>query len=231
MIMNLSAKGITLDPVWEEKYSSGHAQRYPWDQVVTFVMRNHLRDRPRAQTRILEVGCGTGSNLWFAAREGFSVAGIDGSRSAIDYARKRFADENLPGDLRVGDFTRLPFGDASFDLVIDRGALTCCGYAAAAQALAEIRRVSVDGGLLFFNPYSDRHTSRNSGVLGADGTVLNIDRGSLVGAGQICFYSEQQAVAALAHGWAIRSMQHLELADTGSNLDRHCEWRIIAVAA
>ena len=26
--------GKTFDPVWEEKYSSGHAQRYPWDSVV-----------------------------------------------------------------------------------------------------------------------------------------------------------------------------------------------------
>jgi 2-polyprenyl-3-methyl-5-hydroxy-6-metoxy-1,4-benzoquinol methylase len=80
----------TLDPIWEEKYSAGHAQRYPWDPVVTFIFRNAPRDRPRSEVRILEVGCGTASNLWFAAREGFNVAGVDGGESAIAYAKQRF---------------------------------------------------------------------------------------------------------------------------------------------
>ncbi|MBK9203500.1 MAG: class I SAM-dependent methyltransferase [Candidatus Obscuribacter sp.] len=50
---------------------------------------------------------------------------MEGSASAIQYAQERFKLENLKGDLRVGDFTALPFTDNTFDLVIDRGALTC----------------------------------------------------------------------------------------------------------
>ena len=79
-----------FDPVWEQKYSSGHAERYPWDAVVTFIFRNYPRNVARENVRILEVGFGTGPNLWFASREGFSVSGIEGSQSAVDYARSRF---------------------------------------------------------------------------------------------------------------------------------------------
>jgi cyclopropane fatty-acyl-phospholipid synthase-like methyltransferase len=117
----------TIDPVWEEKYSAGHAERYPWDCIVTFVYRYYPRDKQKQDVRILEVGCGAGSNLWFAAREGFDVTGIEGSASAIQYAQERFKLENLKGDLRVGDFTALPFTDNTFDLVIDRGSTYLCG--------------------------------------------------------------------------------------------------------
>ena len=40
---------------------------------------------------------------------------------------KRFEREGLSGDLRVGNFTSLPFDDNSFDLVIDRASLCCIG--------------------------------------------------------------------------------------------------------
>src|SRR5262245_53509995 len=122
----------TFDPIWEDAiYGQGQKiSRYPFDIVVTFVYRNYPRHKPRHDVRILEVGCGSGNNLWFAAREGFQVAGIDGSSSAIAYAQKRFAEEGLTGDLRVGDFTQLPFESDSFDLAIDRGSLTCCGLSA-----------------------------------------------------------------------------------------------------
>ena len=89
---------------WEDAYRNGHRQAYPWDAVVSFVMRNAPRDRPRDQVRILEVGCGTASNLWFASREGFNVSGIDISSDAIQFARTWFEREGLKGDLREGSF-------------------------------------------------------------------------------------------------------------------------------
>jgi len=97
---------INPDPIWEsEIYSQGHhLNRYPFDAVVSFLFRYRPRDKPREQTDVLEIGCGAGNNLWFAAREGFRVAGIDGSESAISFAQKRFESEKLSGDLRVGNF-------------------------------------------------------------------------------------------------------------------------------
>lgn len=70
----------SFDPIWGEKYAHGHAQQYPWDVVASFCMPGCTKSE---QISSLEVGCGTGSNLWFAAREGFLVAGAEASKSAI----------------------------------------------------------------------------------------------------------------------------------------------------
>jgi SAM-dependent methyltransferase len=219
----------SFDPIWEEKYAHGHAQRYPWDTVVSFVFRFCPRDKPRQETRILEVGCGTGANLWFAACEGFQVAGVDASPSAIAYGRKRFEAEGIQGDLREGDFTQLPFEKDTFDLVIDRGSLTCCGFSAAQTAIAEIRRVMQPGGKFLFNPYSDRHSSYLSGRLEADGLVLDISKGTLVGAGQICFYGRRHLASLLDRGWKILSVEHFERVQMlVPQYTVHAEWRVIA---
>ena len=218
----------SYDPTWDTVYQGGHTVRYPWDAVVSFVFRNAPRDRPRESVRILEVGCGPASNLWFAAREGFSVAGIDGSADAIAQAQRRFDVEGLSGDLRVGDFTRLDgFDDASFDLVIDRGSLVCAGRSAAARAVAEIRRVLRVGGRFFFNPYSDHHTSASAGRAAADGLRIDIDRGTMVGVGQLCFYSRPELDEVLSAGWQLRSVQHVEAREEGDG-SVHAEWRVVA---
>lgn len=218
----------TFDPIWEEKYSSGHMERYPWDTVVSFVFRNYPRDKPKSAVKILEVGCGTGPNLWFAAREGFSVAGVDGSASAIAAARKRFAEDRLTGDFRVADFTSLPFPDDEFDLVIDRCSLVCCGSEMGKQAIMEIYRVMKQGGRFFFNPYSDRHSSISSGKKGPDGLTLDITEGTMVGVGQLCFYSRQQVESALSK-FRLLNLQHMECAELlKPGWMVHAEWRAIA---
>src|SRR5258708_18910792 len=139
--------GQSFDPVWDEIYQSGrHNNRYPWDAVVSYIYRYCPPNKAKNQISIIEVGCGTASNLWFAAREGMQVAGIDASQPAIQLAQERFRSENLSGDLRIGDFTELPWGGASFDMAIDPGALTCCGYNAATKAIGEVARVLRPGG-------------------------------------------------------------------------------------
>jgi SAM-dependent methyltransferase len=221
----------SFDPVWEESiYGQGrHLNRYPFDVVVSFVYRHLPPDKPRRDIRILEVGCGAGNNLWFAAREGFQVAGIDASASAIEYARRRLAEDGLSGDLRVGDFASLPFASSSFDLAIDRCALTCCSLSAARRAVAEVGRVLLPGGDFLFNAYSRRHVSRASGRPGPDGLTLDISTGTLVGVGQICFYGEEEVRALFGPGWSLLSVEHLEMTEvSGSSPGVHAEWRAIA---
>lgn len=219
---------LSFDPIWEVKYAAGHAQRYPWDVVVSFVYQNYPREKSREAIRILEVGCGTASNLWFAAREGFQVAGIDGSQAAIRMAQERFMEEGLVADLKVGDFTNLPFDSEQFNLVIDRGALVCCDFQSAKRAIDEIYRVMIPGGRFFFNPYSDHHSSRSSGRTDPNGLTHGIAEGSMVNVGQICFYGRQQIESALTD-FKIISLQHMEYSDhLVPSRCVHAEWRVVA---
>ncbi len=214
----------SYDAIWDEL--GKRPNRYPYDFVVSFVYRHAPRNIPASQIEILEVGCSGGNNLWFAAREGFRVAGLDGSQAAINYAQQRFNEEKLQGDFRQGDFIALPWQDKSFDLVIDRGSITCASYSNAQKALSEIHRVLKFGGKFLFNPYSDQHSSATSGEIGEDGLIININLGSLIGVGQICFYSSEQVDTLLQGQWSFLQKKHYRLDDqTHRNVD--AEWRVI----
>lgn len=226
----MSDAAPSFNRVWEDIYQEGRQlNRYPFDMVVSFVYRNLPKGKPRGEIHLVEVGCGAANNLWFAAREGFQVAGIDGSASAIEYARKRFEADGLKGDLRVGDFTRLPWEAGQFDLAVDRGALTNCGLASCREAVAEVRRVLRVGGRFFFNPYSVMHSSHASGRPGPDGVTADISGGDLQGMGAICFYGRREVEAALAEGWRIHALAHVEWMDVlKPQYNVRAEWQVVA---
>jgi SAM-dependent methyltransferase len=224
----------TFDPSWEGSiYAKGlQLNRYPFDPVVSFIFRHAPREKPRSDIRILEVGCGAGNNLWFAAREGYQVAGIDGSRSAIEYARQRFAEEGLAGSFCTGDFTdELPFEDGSFDLAIDRLAVSYSGLTGGRRAVADVRRVLVPNGRFFFNPFSDRHDSALSGREGPDGLRLDVTTGALAGTPQVCFYSERDVRAAVGDGWRLVSLRHVGIDHLVPEPTLQAEWYVVAEKA
>lgn len=102
--------------------------------------------------RLLEVGCGIGTDLARFAGGGAVVTGVDLSQTAIGLAAKNLAGLGLTGDLRVGDGEALPFADASFDVVYGHGVLQ---YAARPErVIAELHRVLVPGGLGIFMVYN-----------------------------------------------------------------------------
>ena len=198
------------NPCWEENvYGEGrHLNRYPYHAVVGFVFRHFGHVSDRSLVRILELGCGAGNNLWFAAREGFTVAGIDGSPSAIEFAKKRFAQENLTGDLRVGDFTRLPWPEKSFDLVIDRGALTCSHRAAIEAALDETRRVLKRDGKFLSTIYSTAHPDREFGRDLGDNTYDEFTAGYFAGLGTAHFVPHEEIDQLYASRFKVLSACH-----------------------
>lgn len=225
----MSSKNISFDEVWELRYGNpGYRNHYPWSSVVTFVFRNRPRDRVPAETRILEVGCGNGSNLWFAAREGFRTAGIDGSQIAIAYARDWFQREGLPADFHVGNFAKLPFPDDSFDLVIDRAALSFANAPTVMAAVMEIHRVTRRGGRFMFTPYSDHCTSFD-GLPDEDGCYRRVTRGSINPGAQVRFYGLNEVRSLLREGWTIRELDHVENTDFLKAERRvHAEWHVVA---
>ncbi|MBU1564932.1 MAG: class I SAM-dependent methyltransferase [Proteobacteria bacterium] len=222
---------MKCDNTWEcEIYGKKrHLNRYPFDSVVSFVFRNAPELGSSGDVSILEVGCGAGNNLWFAAREGFRVTGIDASVSAIEYAKNRFSREGLEGHFFVGEFSDLPFSGGAFDLVIDRAALTHTGYSTAQLAVAEIHRVLKLGGRFFFNAFGKRHTSYTRGHQGVDGVTNHIQEGTLVGVGQVCFYSRRDVERLFCSGWRLLSVQYCESIETLSPQNTiQAEWRVIA---
>jgi SAM-dependent methyltransferase len=91
-------------------------------------------------TRLLDIGCGTGLALTLAADRGATVTGVDVSDAMLGVARRR-----LPlADLRALDLQVLPFSDASFDVVMGVNAFQFAVDPVA--AIAEAARVCAPGG-------------------------------------------------------------------------------------
>lgn len=213
---------------WENIYSRGDPlNRYPYDSVVTFIYRNYPRDKERKDIKILEVGCGAGNNLWFASREGFDVTGIDISKSAIDYAKKRFEDENLTGNFLVSGFEKLPFDNEEFDIIIDRAALSCISFSECRLAINEINRVLKVDGKFFFNPFSDNHSSCVSGRYKSDGVTTCIEEG-INTVGDVCFYGKRDIYQLFTEKWEIQSIQHTEnVEQVNPYYFVYADWKVI----
>ena len=74
-------------------------------------------------TAVLEVGCGSGAlSLRLAAHHGLAVTAVDVDPDEIRRAREKAARAASAGSARpeflVADVARMPFDDASFDLVV-----------------------------------------------------------------------------------------------------------------
>ena len=94
--------------------------------------------------RVLEIGCGLGTDGAQFAKAGAHYTGIDLTQAATELARKRFEVSGLPGEFQVADAENLDFTDESFDLVYSHGVLHHTPDTA--RAVREIHRVLKPGG-------------------------------------------------------------------------------------
>lgn len=73
--------------------------------------------------RLLEVGCGMGTDLLQFARGGARVTGIDLTPRSIAISRRHFEIYGQRGEFAISDCEKLPFKSESFDVVYSNGVL------------------------------------------------------------------------------------------------------------
>jgi SAM-dependent methyltransferase len=122
-----------------------HVNRWPFEQVVANLNRIAALE-PGRSPRVLEIGSGTGNNLRFVGEVGWFGVGVDSSALGLRIATEFLGGLGLPSRLVVASFDDLPFADASFDIVFDRGALIHATDRGLDRATAEVARVLADGG-------------------------------------------------------------------------------------
>jgi ubiquinone/menaquinone biosynthesis C-methylase UbiE len=104
--------------------------------------------------RILDLGCGTGTNLAkLGVTESDEVTGVDIDAKVLPIARHRFPRRAF----FVGAGEKLPFDNASFDRVISNVALP---YMDIPKTLLEIHRVLVPGGQVWLSLHPASFTVR-----------------------------------------------------------------------
>ena len=95
--------------------------------------------------RLLEVGCGMGTDLLQFARGGAEVTGVDLTARSIEISRQHFAVDDARGDFAIADGESLPFADGSFEVVYSNGVLHHTPDTEG--AVREVHRVLRPGGL------------------------------------------------------------------------------------
>jgi len=109
--------------MWEETYRQTSYRELPWfsPRPYAWVVRAARERWFRPGTRVLDVGCGAGTNSIFLARAGFRVSGVDLAPVAVAVARRRAKRAGVAIDFQAADVLRLPFPSASFGGAIDVG--------------------------------------------------------------------------------------------------------------
>ncbi|SET67578.1 Methyltransferase domain-containing protein [Oceanobacillus limi] len=100
----------------------------------------------REETKVLEVGCGTGRTSAFISKcYGCQITAIDIHEIMVKKAKKRFLEEKLPINLVRGNVEKLPFEASMFDVVLSESVIS---FTNASLAIPEIKRVLKSEGIL-----------------------------------------------------------------------------------
>ena len=118
----------------------------------------------RAGQKVLDVACGTGVVAVTAARLGAKVTALDLTPELLERARENARIAQVDIEFHEGDVEKLPFADATFDVVLSQ-----FGHMFAPQpavALAQMLRVLKPGGVIAFSTWPpDLMTGRMFGLI------------------------------------------------------------------
>jgi ubiquinone/menaquinone biosynthesis C-methylase UbiE len=105
--------------------------------------------------KVLEIGCGAGTDFLQFVRAGAIAEAIDLSTHSVALTKKRLAVYGLNANVQEADAEHLPFPDDSFDLVYSWGVLHHTPDTV--NAIKEVYRVLKPGGqirIMLYNRYS-----------------------------------------------------------------------------
>lgn len=109
-----------------------------------------------SDSNVLDAGCGTGLVTLAFHSAGYrpgKICSLDLSFKSLEVAKEQFEEDEIVTVRRArpiqGNLLSMPFGDATFDLVLTCGALE---YVPLNQGIAELARVMKKGGYLVLIP-------------------------------------------------------------------------------
>jgi SAM-dependent methyltransferase len=130
---------------WNQRYRD---KDIPWDSGIrSRELARVLQEQRLESCRAIELGCGSGTNVIFLARQGFTVTGVDCAPTALASARSRAAEAGVTVEFLEADLCRFDAELEPFDFLFDRGCYHCARQIDLDGFLATIARLSRPGSL------------------------------------------------------------------------------------
>jgi SAM-dependent methyltransferase len=174
-----------------------------------------LVDAVAAESRVLDVGCGTGGTTLAVARrlgaEGHCI-GADVSEPMIDAARARAEREGSPASFILADLQTHPFERASFDAIISRFGVMF--FNDPVQAFANMRHAATDDAALHLIVWrsAEENPFMTTAERAAAPLLPNLPARPADGPGQFSFADSQRVAAILeGGGWADVDLQAIDV--------------------
>ena len=177
---------------WDSKYAANeHMSVWPWSDVVAYTSR--FAKPASAFSKVLELGCGAGANIPFFVDRGCGYHAIDGSPCIVAKLHERFPQ--LAPNIRCGDFTsNIPF-NATFDMVVDRAAVTHNDTASIKKCIEKAAIVTRNDGLFIgIDWFSDKHGDSKRGTF-VDDSTRQLEDGPYAGTGNVHFSTKEHIQA------------------------------------
>jgi ubiquinone/menaquinone biosynthesis C-methylase UbiE len=148
--------------IWEKRYlEKDRIAKYPFDQIVSMVMRHFSSVQDRSAIRILDYGSGGGNNFWFLVRERFDAYACDVSSAAINLTSRRLIEEgfNLPEKhfVVIDERGSMPYPDNFFSAIVDRESLCQSSWIDIKERVKEFSRILCPGGFYLGINFSCNH--------------------------------------------------------------------------
>ena len=113
----------TVDNRWEKLYRNEKERYYKWSPSI--LMNDFLTALRKTEAqKVLDIGCGIGSNAIFLAKEGYYVVGVDISHTALKVAAEQAREHKTANAVFLyADMDSLPFPKGRFDAVFSLNAI------------------------------------------------------------------------------------------------------------
>ncbi len=134
-----------------------------WEKEVTLA-RRVAAQMPPGGKRLLEIGCGEGSNMYFLMRQlpPCDLVGVDFSVAKLGFLTQNVAHARVT--CVCADALHLPFSDNQFDLVLCRDVLHHVNWAREAVVAEALRVLREGGALVIFEVDGRAFFSRVHGI-------------------------------------------------------------------
>lgn len=106
---------------WEGAYYNTQYNELPWERNKPENELIRLIKEKKIKGKVLDLGCGAGTQSIYLDKNGFKVTGLDISENAIKIAKQRANKEKVKINFIVGNAFDLKFKDKTFNFIFDRG--------------------------------------------------------------------------------------------------------------